>query len=286
MSDMGGDTGTDTGAETGTGGTADGGAWADLNTRIASAAVLVVVGLLAIWAGGIWFTLLAALVAGGMVWELARMTAPDAQPGQTLAIGIGAGVAVWAAASLAHPLWLVALAGPALALALTPRRDAALAALYALGLALAVWGLIGLRAGGGISAVLWLVAVVVASDVGGYFAGRRFGGPKFWPAISPKKTWSGTIAGWIGAAVVGLLFWIFGFGGGIGLVIVSALVALAGQMGDILESWIKRRAGVKDASALIPGHGGLLDRFDALTAAALLIVVLAAVGLLPVVVWG
>ncbi len=261
------------------------GAWEDLNTRIASAAVLVVVGGAAIWAGGIWFLLLAALVAGGMVWELARMTAPDAQPGQTLAIGVGAGLAILAAGGLSHPLWMLALVGPSLALALIPRQDPALSAFYALGLMVAVWALIGLRAGGGIVAVAWLVLVVVASDVMGYFAGRKFGGPKFWPAISPKKTWSGTVAGWIGAGVVGLVFWAFGFGGP-GLVLASALTAFAGQTGDICESWIKRRAGVKDASDLIPGHGGLLDRFDALTAAALLVVVLAALGLAPVAVWG
>jgi phosphatidate cytidylyltransferase len=121
-----------------------------------------------------------------------------------------------------------------------------------------------LRAGA--SVILWLVAVVVASDVLGYFAGRMLGGPKFWPSVSPKKTWSGTVAGWIGAALVGAGFVILS-GASWVLMPVSALVAFAGQMGDIAESWVKRRAGVKDASQLIPGHGGVLDRFDALIGA-------------------
>ncbi|MFT4149689.1 MAG: phosphatidate cytidylyltransferase [Paracoccaceae bacterium] len=261
------------------------GKWDDLNTRIASGVVMVLVGAAAIWAGGLWFLVLAAAVAGGMAWELARMTAdPDALPGPSVAIGLGAAAAVLAAGGLAHPFWQVALAGPSLALALTERRDRVLAALYALGLMVAVWGLVGLRSGGGVAAVLWLVLLVVASDMMGYFAGRRLGGPKFWPAISPKKTWSGTVAGWLGAAVVGAVFWLAGFGG-VGLVVVSVLIAFAGQMGDICESWIKRRAGVKDASNLIPGHGGLMDRFDALTAAALVIVLLSALGLMPLQVW-
>jgi phosphatidate cytidylyltransferase len=101
-----------------------------------------------------------------------------------------------------------------------------------------------------------------------FWAGR-----KFWPRVSPKKTWSGTVAGWVGAAGVGLAFWAAGQGSA-ALVWVSPLVAFAGQMGDIAESAIKRRAGVKDSSGLIPGHGGLMDRFDALAFAAILAVLL------------
>jgi phosphatidate cytidylyltransferase len=159
------------------------------------------------------------------------------------------------------------------ALLLTPRRDQRLAAAYALAIMLAGYGLVELRSVGGTQAILWLVAVVVASDVLGYFAGRMLGGPKFWPAISPKKTWSGTVAGWIGAALVGLVV-VLGSGAGRLLVPLSALVAFAGQMGDIAESWVKRRAGVKDASNLIPGHGGVLDRFDALIGAVVLVMAL------------
>jgi phosphatidate cytidylyltransferase len=115
----------------------------------------------------------------------------------------------------------------------------------------------------------------------GYFAGRILGGPKFWPAISPKKTWSGTIAGWIGAAILGLGFVLAGQGT-LWLVVLSPLVAFAGQMGDIVESWLKRRVGAKDSSALIPGHGGVLDRFDALTGAMVLVMLLTRIFDLPI----
>ncbi|MDZ7904436.1 MAG: phosphatidate cytidylyltransferase [Cypionkella sp.] len=120
---------------------------------------------------------------------------------------------------------------------------------------------------------IWLIGVVILSDIAGYFAGRILGGPKFWPAISPKKTWSGTVAGWMGAAGLGAAFWAAGYGGA-ALIILSPLVAFAGQMGDIGESWLKRRAGIKDSSNLIPGHGGFLDRFDALIGAALVVLAL------------
>ncbi|MES2549277.1 MAG: phosphatidate cytidylyltransferase, partial [Pseudomonadota bacterium] len=162
------------------------------------------------------------------------------------------------------------------ALILTPRRDRRLAGAYALAIMLAGYGLIDLRETGGGPMILWLVAVVVASDVLGYFAGRMLGGPKFWERVSPKKTWSGTVAGWIGAGLVGLVM-VLAAGASWLLVPLSALVAFAGQLGDIAESWVKRRAGVKDASNLIPGHGGVLDRFDAMIGA---VVAVLALGLL------
>jgi phosphatidate cytidylyltransferase len=109
--------------------------------------------------------------------------------------------------------------------------------------------------------------------VAGYFAGKIIGGPKFWPAVSPKKTWSGTSAGWVGAALVGVGFVIWG-GGGIMLVRISVLVSMASQAGDIVESALKRRTGVKDSSALIPGHGGFFDRFDGMMGAAAFLLLL------------
>jgi phosphatidate cytidylyltransferase len=142
------------------------------------------------------------------------------------------------------------------------------------------FGLISLRSGAGTPAIVWIVLVVVTSDVMGYFAGRILGGPKFWPAISPKKTWSGTAAGWLGAAIVGFGFWALGYASA-GILLLSPLVAFAGQMGDIAESWIKRRTGVKDSSNLIPGHGGFLDRFDAMTGAVVLVMLLSLLVTLP-----
>ncbi len=245
------------------------GRWGDLVPRILSAVVMLGIGLGAIALGGWYFVALMVLVTGGMIWELARMTRG---PGLDVSIPI----AVLAMAGVLAFTMLGFVTGLILPLALgllTPRRDVIGFGLYAPVLLLAGICLMMIMGQSGVTGMVWLIMVVVVSDVMGYFAGRILGGPKFWPAVSPKKTWSGTIAGWIGAALVGLGFWLSGWGGP-GLIAISALVAFAGQMGDIAESAIKRRAGVKDASNLIPGHGGLMDRFDALVFAAIAVAAL------------
>jgi phosphatidate cytidylyltransferase len=129
-------------------------------------------------------------------------------------------------------------------------------------------------------AILFLFALVWGTDIAAYFAGRAIGGPKLWPAVSPKKTWSGTVAGWVGAAIVGAIFLRFTTAGP-DLPWISAALSLASQIGDITESAIKRRMGVKDSSNLIPGHGGLLDRFDGMLGAALFMLFVAQVVIVP-----
>jgi phosphatidate cytidylyltransferase len=240
--------------------------WADLQKRILSALVLVALAALAIWQGGLVFNLAACLVVGLMVWELAVMTPAVGPRGWDHALGALAALCLLAWDQLLPPgvvRWLV-LVLPSALLWLTPRRDRAVLAGYALAVMAAGTGFIALRAEG-VGLFLWLVLIVVASDTLGYFAGRILGGPKFWPAVSPKKTWSGTVAGWMGALAVGLGFALAG--GPAWLVWLAPPLALAGQMGDIAESALKRRAGIKDSSRLIPGHGGVLDRFDALLGA-------------------
>lgn len=256
--------------------------WSDLRVRIASAAVMVAVGGVEIWLGGAAFAVLVVAITAGMLWELARITAP-ARPGEALAMAAGGAVALVATMLNDAAVAPALLLAPALAFALSSRRDRRLSALWAGAAMLAGWGLVSIREGAGSVAILWLIALVVASDVMGYFVGRMVGGPKFWPRVSPNKTWSGTVAGWAGAGVVAAGFVAAGLAGPAGwlLVPVSVAVAFAGQMGDILESWIKRRAGVKDSSRLIPGHGGLMDRFDALTGAVVAVMLLGLVSNLP-----
>ena len=249
-----------------------GGRWSDLRTRLTSAAVMLGVGILEIWLGGPSFAVLLVLLSAVMIWELSVITAPRAA-GISVALAMLAAAVLLLAVALPQQVSWVLLAVPALGLALTPRRDPWLAAAIGLAILVAGFGLIHLRATMGGAVILWLVGIVVVSDVLGYFAGRLIGGPKFWPAVSPKKTWSGTVAGWLGAGGVGLGFVLAGFADW-GIVLLSPLVALAGQMGDIAESWVKRRAGVKDASRLIPGHGGVMDRFDAMTGAVLAVLVI------------
>ena len=124
-------------------------------------------------------------------------------------------------------------------------------------------------AGFGFAVILLLFAIVWATDILGYFAGRAFGGPKLWPAVSPKKTWSGAIAGTLGAVVVALLVAAqFGSFDRIAIIAVALLLSVVAQAGDLFESWVKRQFDAKDASHLIPGHGGVMDRLDGFWAAA------------------
>ncbi|AZL57582.1 phosphatidate cytidylyltransferase [Tabrizicola piscis] len=255
------------------------GRWADLRKRVVSAVVLIAVGGAEIWLGGPSFALLVVLLTGAMVWELTRITAPGHE---NTPLGLAALACVSLGVTLVFPDPVTAafLLAPALAIALTDRRDRRLTSLYSVAIMVAGYGLIDLRMTAGTPVILWLVLIVVASDVLGYFVGRVVGGPKFWPAVSPKKTWSGTLAGWVGAAVVGGAFVLAGYGT-IWLVPLSVLIGFAGQMGDVWESWIKRRCGVKDASTLIPGHGGVLDRFDALIGAIVVLILLGLILDLP-----
>ena len=123
----------------------------------------------------------------------------------------------------------------------------------------------------GLLAMVLLFAVVWTTDVLGYFAGRAFGGPKLMPAVSPKKTWSGAIAGTLGAMIVAVLIAaLFGSFNRPAVALIALLLSVVAQLGDLMESWVKRQFGAKDASHLIPGHGGVMDRLDGFWAAALL----------------
>lgn len=249
--------------------TAAAGRWSDLGPRVASAAVLIAVAAFEVWVGGPLFAAFIALVCGAMVWELARMLAP-ARRRAALALAALTAMAVFGDPWMPPGAGLAMLAIPALAglVLIAPARGTF--AVYATWIALAGHGFIVIRDGSGISGILWLICVVAVTDIAGYFAGKAIGGPRLWPRVSPKKTWSGTVAGWAGAGLVG---WGFAAaaGCGAGAVALSVLVAVAAQAGDIAESAIKRQAGVKDSSTLIPGHGGFLDRFDGMIGAAVFV---------------
>jgi phosphatidate cytidylyltransferase len=252
--------------------------WDDLRKRMISAVVMLAVGVAELWLGGVPFAALVCVLTGAMYWELSNMTAPGHRR-TPLGLGVLAAGCLAGAVVFRADLAGVLLALPAFALALTPRRDRRIATIYGLALMVAGFGLIDLREAG-MPAILWLVSIVIVSDVAGYFVGRIVGGPKFWPAISPKKTWSGTVAGWVGAVLVSVGFVMEGHASWV-VVLVAPFVALAGQLGDIAESWIKRRSGVKDSSGLIPGHGGVLDRFDALVGAVVLVMLLGLIASVP-----
>jgi phosphatidate cytidylyltransferase len=231
---------------------------------------LASVGIAALWAGGGWFLALVVAVVGIMVWELARLLDPAARR-RALLLAMLAGTGVAATALLPPAAALPLVLVPALAgLVLLPEHRT-IFAIYASLMVVAGFGLWHLRSDfgqAGLRWMLWLALIVIATDVLGYFAGRLIGGPKIWPAISPNKTWAGTIAGWIGAAFIGLGF--AGPGGAAEMVGLSVALAMAAQLGDAAESALKRKMGVKDASNLIPGHGGMMDRFDGMLGAAVL----------------
>ncbi|MBI5262040.1 MAG: phosphatidate cytidylyltransferase [Bradyrhizobium sp.] len=129
----------------------------------------------------------------------------------------------------------------------------------------------------GFSALMFVLLVVWGADIGGYFAGRIIGGPKLWPRVSPKKTWAGALGGSGASLLIAAGFAVLEFGKIGPLLALAALLSVISQLGDLFESAVKRRFGVKDSSHLIPGHGGLMDRLDGFVAA---IVIAAIFGLL------
>ena len=255
---------------------AEPGKWGDLSVRVASGVAMAILGLVNIVLGGVWFEVLVVCVTAVIVWELAMMIAPE-KPTPAMLLAVMAG-AVFSGDLRGWTLSLFLLA-PILGALVLPRKKLLFFG-FSLYVVLGGWGLVYFRAELGMGWLLWLLAVVIVTDIAGYFAGRTFGGPKFWPAVSPKKTWAGTAAGWAGAAVVGLLFAMF-TKAGVSLILFSVAVSFASQMGDIVESALKRYVGIKDSSDLIPGHGGLFDRFDAILGATVFMLVLTFVLGLP-----
>lgn len=252
--------------------------FSDLTTRMATGAVIALVGLAAVWAGGWWFTALVALLVATLVWELVRMLGGAGQG--AFVLGLLAGVTILATKLL--PIWValsLALCVALAAVVMLARHRRLFVVTIAM-ILLAGVGLILHRDSFGLTWMLWLVLVVVITDILGYFAGRLIGGPKFWPRVSPKKTWSGTVAGWVGAAIVGWAFMAL-TGVGAELVAISVALSIASQMGDVGESALKRHMGVKDSSNLLPGHGGVYDRFDGLLGAAFVLVIVESVTAFP-----
>jgi phosphatidate cytidylyltransferase len=244
----------------------------DLLPRVISGIVLAVVGLALLYAGLRPFAGLVLIVALAMSWEwgsIVRKTNMDT-PLVVHAAAVGAGV-VLAGSGLAAIGLLVVLVGALIVLALRFGERARLSALGVLYVGLPCVGLLWLRSDEpyGFLAVLFLLVTVIVTDTGAYAVGRSVGGPKLWPRVSPNKTWSGLIGGVSMAALAGGLFalavpgaspWLLGLSG-----LICGLVA---QAGDLMESSLKRAFGVKDASQLIPGHGGFMDRMDGLVGAA------------------
>lgn len=252
----------------------------EIGLRAASAVILAPAAVAATWAGGVWFLALMVAACVVLAFEWAAMSAPHARRVMGGAVTFG----VVAAAISAHfgvmSVAFIMLVFGAAAAGLYARSrgqqalDAAYGVLY-LGwpAVLLVW-LRDLDSQTGLYWTVFVFAVAWSADIMAYLAGSTFGGPKLWPRFSPNKTWSGFVGGLVAGAVAGAVMaaWLdmgvltAAWGGVLGLA-----AALATMAGDLWESGLKRRFGVKDAGNTIPGHGGLLDRVDGLMFAAVVV---------------
>ena len=246
----------------------------NLQQRVVSAIVMAALTLAVTWLGGLPFRLFCAVVAAAIFYEWTRMSRSTS--GVALGFLPEALALVFIVALIAGlpALWLLLLAAAVAAIVAAAAYLRGIAQWEASGLAYAAlsgFSLAYLRDGdhSGLIAILFLFAVVWATDIAAYFVGRAVGGPKLAPSISPGKTRSGALGGAVGGVVAGLLLAIAaGAGNLLVLGLVALVLSIVSQIGDLFESWVKRRHGCKDSSNLIPGHGGVMDRVDGLVAAA------------------
>jgi phosphatidate cytidylyltransferase len=242
-----------------------------LKLRLASAFVLMPLAIAAVWLGGWALAVLVVLAAAGMGWEWARLSGVESGLVRATVAAAGPVAALLAAAGT--PLYAVLLAAAAtVAVAALARASAAPApgwtAAGTLWLSIPCIALLWIAAGGaGRPLLLWLFAVVWASDAGAYAVGRALGGPRLAPRLSPNKTWSGALGGLACAGITGLAAAFIAGAAPVAMVALSLVLSVFAQGGDLAESLAKRRFGAKDSGALIPGHGGLLDRLDSLLTA-------------------
>jgi len=241
----------------------------NLVIRVIVALVLAPVAIAIAFAGGWLWAALVTLATIGLYVEWLGIVGAARETGV-----VASGVVALAIAGLGLALGridesLIALAfGLAVVALLSPERRCWTMAgfLYAAAAEVASV-LVRLDQTDGFVALILILLVVWVTDIGGYFAGRGIGGPKLWPRVSPKKTWAGAIGGFVASLVISGGFAAFGFGKTGPVLLLGAILSIASQLGDLFESAVKRRFGVKDSSHIIPGHGGLLDRLDGYVAA-------------------
>ena len=244
----------------------------NLLLRVVAALVLAPAAVAIAYAGGVLWTLLVTLAAAGLYveWLMIVGTAAERRV-------VASGVAALLIAGLCLAIGRIDAAVLALAVGLAGvallsrqwRLWNAAGFLYAAAAEVASI-LVRLDQAWGFVALILILLVVWVTDIGGYFAGRGIGGPKLWPRVSPKKTWAGAVGGFAASLVIAGGFAAFGLGRTGPVLLLGAILSIASQLGDLLESAVKRRFGVKDSSQIIPGHGGLMDRLDGFIAAVVL----------------
>jgi phosphatidate cytidylyltransferase len=248
----------------------------NLVTRVVSAIVLVPLAIAAAWAGGWYWTALVTLCAIGLFVEWLMVTGVAGNAPLLVTGGVVLAIAAPFLTLRNVDIALLVLALGVIAVAFrssAPRSWAIGGFLYAAA-ALVASVLVRLDRAEGFVALVFILLVVWCTDIGGYFAGRAIGGAKLWPRVSPNKTWAGAAGGFVLSLLVAGGFAINGFGRMAPLLLIAAALSVASQLGDLFESAIKRRFGVKDSSHIIPGHGGLMDRLDGFVAAVVLAAIL------------
>ncbi|WP_088333182.1 phosphatidate cytidylyltransferase [Sphingomonas mucosissima] len=232
---------------------------------IASVAMIAVASA-ALWFGGIAFWVLAAAIALFMMAEWSDLHAVTSREKRMAQYGLSVPLAVMAPASLVleeHNFFsLGLLVGAAFFVAIVTRRSALGKGVVYCGLP--VLALVFLRRQDeGLLFAFWALALVWATDIGAFFAGRSIGGPKLAPKLSPNKTWAGLIGGVAAASALAMILHVR-YGLPWRMTLGTPFLAVLAQGGDLYESWLKRQAGVKDSGNILPGHGGVLDRLDGL----------------------
>jgi len=251
----------------------------NLVVRVAAALVLAPLAIAIAYAGGWLWTALVTLVAIGLYLEWLMITG---SAGETRAVASGvlalAAAGLLLAAARTEAAFIVLSIGLVVVAAISRQRRGWIAGgfLYSAG-AQAASVLTRLDSTSGFAALVFVLLIVWVTDIGGYFAGRGIGGPKLWPRVSPKKTWAGAIGGFVASVFVAAGFVALHFGTAAALLTLGAILSIVSQLGDLFESAVKRRFGVKDSSHIIPGHGGLLDRLDGFVAAIVLAAILGVV---------
>jgi len=251
----------------------------NLLMRVAAAALMVPLALMFVFAGGWLWVLLVTAIAVGLFYEWHEIVNPVRNP-RTFAAGVIAleliGLALWF--GWGGVAWAALILGTTLIAFLATEQKCWITGgfIYAAA-ALIASAMVRLDGAMGFYALMFTLLVVWASDIGGYFAGRTIGGPKLWPRVSPNKTWAGSIGALILSALVAVVVAWLGWGRLVPLIVLALAMSVVAQLGDLFESAVKRRFGVKDSSQIIPGHGGLMDRLDGFVAA---IVFVALIGFL------
>jgi len=245
----------------------------DLPRRAAAAIVMIAVAVGALLAGGVAFWILISVASLLMLAEWADLAKASPVDKRIAMFAVSVPLAILSPLAAGPDFFALGLIAAATFFTGIVTRNTQLAAGIGY-VALPAMALVFIRGlDDGAILAFWTLAIVWATDTGAYFAGRAIGGPKLMPAISPSKTWAGLGGGMVAALLTGLAFAQWG-GLAMGLALSSLILAVVAQGGDLFESALKRRAGVKDSGTLLPGHGGVLDRLDGMVPVAPMVAIL------------